>query len=661
MKPTLLPPLLVLLMLFASAAAALEMEELVPWLDSISDEELRNRLDDLDDVNATDADGASLLHHAVCKAPERVPLLLDEGLDPNLQDQQDATPLHRLFRCGHPPALGAAQELTAELLRAGADPDRADASGRTPLHAALAGIRFRAGTRDFYRSGARTMLEHEADPERADDNGVTPLLLAAGEPEGRLTGLMLALDADVDTVDHRDRTALWEAAGRPDNAATFSMLLEAGADPLIAPEGGASTLERVLDDGDWRKLDALLRVLPNAVLPEQRGTSLLAEALWDGAGQQTLERFLEAGANPLALAEQEFGDLAWRLAEQDRVTLLDRLLELGLDINEVPASGLAPLVPASADAAGILLERGADLTLTGPAGGTALVPPTGAPARFLSHLDPPGRDKARLLLDAGYPPDLRDHHGRTALESAVQHNQLWLVRELLDAGADPAIQSTEHASVLPLALVHDRLPMLRALTGALDDPAGKHPELLTRYLEQGGRDAAVVEWLLLQGFSTEYRDPGGNTPVLLAARAGQDALVDMLLDYGAEREVVNYSGCDLACYRRDGPDATAAVPRIEQAPAAFYALALAPALILYLVLMGLRLHRNQPLTGLTLRGLAALALAVPVSASLFYRCDPCLVQGDQQLYVSALLALTLFLLCLLPRRRGRISDNTDPQ
>lgn len=661
MTPMLRPVLVALLAMLAAAASALEMEELVPWLDSISDQELANRLDDLDDVNTTDADGASLLHHAVCTAPERVPLLLEEGLDPNLRDERDATPLHRLFRCGHPPALESVQELTPALLRAGAEPNRADASGRTPLHAALAGIQSRALPRDFYRNGARLMLEQGADPEKADDDGVTPLLQAAGEPEGRLTGLMLALEADVDVVDNRGRTALWEAAGRPDNAATFAMLLEAGADPLIAPEDEASTLERVLADGDWRKLDALLRGLSNAVLPRDRGTALLARALWDGAGEQTLERFLEAGADPRALAEQEYGDLAWRLAEQDRVALLDQLRELGLDINEVPASGLAPLVAASADASRILLERGADLALTGPGGGTALVPPRSAPARFLSHVAPPDEDKARLMLDAGYPPNLRDHLGRTALESAVEHNQLWLVRELLDAGADPTIHGTDHASVLALALEHNRLPMLRALAHALDEPAEKHPGLLTRYLKQGGRDAAMIEWLLLQGFSTEHRDPGGNTPVLLAARAGQDALVEMLLDYGADPEVMNFSGCDLACYRRDDPESAAGLPRIEQAPAAFYALALAPALILYLVLMGLCLHRNQPLTGLTLRGLAALALAIPVSASLFYRCDPCLVQGDHQLYVSALLALTLFLLCLLPRRRRRISDTTDQQ
>ena len=643
---------LLLLGLFPASLPALQMEQLLPWLDSISAGELEERLAELDEPGVTDDQGATLLHHALCDAPGHVALLLEQGLDADAADDEGASPLHHLFRCGHAPDRDDVQELPALLLEHGADPDRRDDTESTPLHAALVPMRGGEGPRNLYRDGARRLLEHGADPTLRDRHGRTPLHLAAGEQEGRLVELLLELGADPRLADDEGRSPLWLAATTADNAPSFVLLLDAGADPEHLPGDETSLLPPLLEQEDWRKVDALLRHKPDKELPEDVATDLLARALWQGADEAALERFLDAGARVEALTATEYGDLAWWLARQQRLTLLDRLLDEGLEINQVPASGYAPLVFADAATSRELLARGARPELPGPAGGTALVPPRDPPPRFRPYNALPGRDKVEILLDAGYPPDLADPEGRTALEVAVRHDRLWMLRELLAAGADPRQHSGAEASLLPLALAHERLPLIRTLAGALPDATQLHPELLSRYLAEGGRDRALVEWMLLQGFSLEYRDDDGNTPLLIAASRGEQALVELLLDYGADADAVNYSGCDLACYRREQRDQQAALPELDAMPVAFLTLALAPAVTLYLLLLGVRLYRNRPLAGPTLRLLASQALAVAVIASLFYQCEDCLVEGDAQLAVSAVIALLLFLLSLLPFRGG---------
>ena len=237
-----------------------------------------------------------------------------------------------------------------------------------------------------------------------------------------------------------------------------------------------------------------------------------------------------------------------------------------------------------------------------------------------------------------------------AMDEAIADGDLARIRALLSAG------EVVHNHHLPPALHSGRLPLIRQIADALPERHRLAPDLLATYLAEGGADPAVVEWLLLDGAVIEGRNSDGDTAVLAAARRAQHAIVDLLLTYGADPQAVSASGCDLGCFYRPAALSTHQWPDMDQRPAAFMVLALAPALLLYFALAAWRLHRRRPLGALTLGLIIALGLSIALSATLFYRCDPCLVApGLPQLLVSAAASLLFSLAILVPLLRRRFT------
>lgn len=572
--------LCLLISLLPLPGPAATVSDLAPWLDSLPEQELLRQLETLPEPSATDDAGRTLLHHAVCDAPDQVPLLLAQNVDPGVVDNDGATALHRFFRCGHAADDAALDQVVPALLNAGATVNATDEEGRTPL---------------------------------------------------------------------------WLAAAGRHNLAVFEALLAAGADPAPHPEGAATTADRAAADRAWRKLDLLLQLQPQQELTETSATATLAEALWEGAPLPVAKRIRAAGASVPGLITAGGGDLPWRLATGRRLAALDWLLENGFPLNERPPSGYPPLYFATPDASALLLERGADPALTSAEDGSVMAAFITPPEKF--RLDAPhfNEKKAALLLDAGYPVDLRDPQGMTALERAVRGNRLWLVRTLLAAGADPTLASGGKASVVPLALEEGRLPMIRALISAVPDFPERHADLLLHYLKGSGADPAVAELLMLKGASITATDGRGNTPLLWAARNERWTILSLLLDNGARRQHTNANGCDLDCYVWKMPSALKKrlrgdgettwrdrLPRLDDRPTAFFAAALVPSLVFYFLLMAWRLHRHRGLLAPTLDLGITLVVMVLLSSMLFYRCQQCLLPLPHQLPASALLALLLF-------------------
>jgi tankyrase len=91
------------------------------------------------DVNQTDKNGVTALHHAVrFRNPAAVKALIQHGADVNLACRRNgSTPLHRaVTHTGAPGTSGRcaeAEAIIALLLAAGADRARANKAGKTPL------------------------------------------------------------------------------------------------------------------------------------------------------------------------------------------------------------------------------------------------------------------------------------------------------------------------------------------------------------------------------------------------------------------------------------------------------------------------------------------------------------------------------------------------
>jgi uncharacterized protein len=121
----------------------------------------------------------------------------------------------------------------------------------------------------------------------------------------------------------------------------------------------------------------------------------------------------------------------------------------------------------------LITERGADPNLSLATMMSASIERT---ALFLA-IQEHNLAAARLLVELGADPDLRDAQNVTPLMSAAALGNIDLVQLLLDLGADPnAYRDSDHASPLSFSIHEDDpdaiLPIVSALIAAGADPEG---------------------------------------------------------------------------------------------------------------------------------------------------------------------------------------------
>ena len=597
----------------APQAAAFTVGELAPWLPSITVAELQHQLANAPDINAQDAQGRTLLDHALCTAPALVPVLLDAGADATRRDSQGGQALHRLMRCQHPPQHADAARLVEILLASGLSPDEADSEGRTPLHHSLAQLGDGRGAVHLYRDAALLMLARGADPTLPDAHGITALHLSIAERDGQITALILDSGAAVDPRDASGRTPLWYAAAGRHNTAPWEMLLEAGAD--TTPPALRS---RVLAAGSARKTAQLLHADPGWVLPTDDALAQLFQALPDGLPVSQLETLYHSGASPQRITQG---------LTQQAATLMPTLLQQGF-------SAQAQWLLEHALAATERREIHDSLELNNS------LEPSNSPERGSS----PERRNSPAQQDTLGHYSSPEH--QALLLAIIRSGDLGLTRRLFVAG----ISVTQPEDAMAAALATDRLPLVQLVASHLPEQPPEHAWLL-HYIQHGGTQPAMVEWLILDGTRLDAADADGNTALLHAARQGEHALVKLMLDHGADPTLANHSGCDLRCYYRPPTPAATSLPQLDHTPAAFFLLAFSAALILYFALAARQLRRRQPLLRLTIALLAALGVALAASASLFYQCQPCLATGDAQFWLT--LAATTLLAALAMSRALR--------
>lgn len=566
---------------------------------------------------------------------------------------QDALVLHRLLDCPLGADAVAPAEWPARLLEAGISAEQTDAGGRSALHIALQQLASNPAHASFYRDTALLLLSRGAPADLADNQGIQPLHLASAEADSRISGELIALGADPLSADSDGHHALDHAVRHPDNSSTFALLLNTAAGDL-ADDDRELLIESLIQGQRADLLDQLLIRFPTTELDPVDASRALARLLWQGASPDSAERFWRAGADAELVFSQGGGDLAWRLATEGQHVQLDWLLAGGFPLNALPESGFPPLFFANEQATARLLARGADPNLSSRQHGTpaaAFIPP---PAPF-DHggvsLDP---TRLQQLLDAGLQPDRRDNQGITALERALDGDQLWLVQALLKAGADPTRSNDGERSLLPKALKKGRLPAIQSIIRGLPDVADRHPLLLLDYVGSEQPSSEIVEVLLVAGLSADMAGAEGETALLRAARLQHWPLVDLLLRYGADPQRLNAQGCSLHCYswampeplqRKWGGEEPSGWrwPVLAEQPAAFFALGLSPMLTLWLAITGIALARRLPMWPALLWMLTSAAGAILFSSALLYQCDPCLISDNAgQHYLTMAVAALLF-------------------
>ena len=147
-----------------------------------------------------------------------------------------------------------------------------------------------------------------------------------------------------------------------------------------------------------------------------------------------------------------------------------------------------------------------------------------------------GRPEAVMtLLANGADPRARDGDGRTPLHHAARSTDPGVAALLLDAAAD--INAVDHAGHAPLSVAchtgNWRLAKFLIERGAAIHPSGGQPVLLAAANPEED-DPAGVALLLRHRANVDGRDNVGRTALQLAAEAGHIAIVQTLIDAGAD-------------------------------------------------------------------------------------------------------------------------------
>lgn len=197
-----------------------------------------------------------------------------------------------------------------------------------------------------------------------------------------------------------------------------------------------------------------------------------------------------------------------------------------------------------------LVEQGADVTARQGDGATAL--------HWAAYWD--DAEAAGLLIEAGADVDAANDLGVTPLWAAVENGRAPMVARLLDAGADPDVPLLSGETPLMTAArvgAADVAGLLLKAGAAVDAAAGRGQTALMWAVAQ--RHPGVVRVLLAHGadlrarsavrtevvkttpepwnpeYVTEIRQ-GGYTPLLFAARVGDLASAELLVEAGADAD-----------------------------------------------------------------------------------------------------------------------------
>lgn len=464
-------------------------------------------------------------------------------LNPNWTDDR-RDPFPKRFSSLHVSAYWGLVKIVRILLDKGLDVNIQDSYGATPLHVAA---------RDGHEPVVRLLLDNKADISTENNRGETALYWAARNGHKTVVRLLLKLGAVVLTRDNEGWNAL-DWAVLEGNSEIVKELLEHGVDAendgrnnaliLAAWEGHNDTVQMLLDNGadvnakDWLGSTALDWAAP--------------------VGHETTVRvLLRNGANVDSYDKYENTALHWAIPYEPIVKLL---LENSANVDIKNDTGQTALCWAARDgsaaAVKLLAQRTADINNHDNNGCTAL---HGSALR--------GReDVLRVLLKHGANPNAKDNDGWTPLHAAAVKRHKEIMQILLQVTNDGQVildwvvtqQQDPKARLLLMDIADKKSDGCSVMTGIRVAVQERHLSKVQILLEQGadingtdvGGSTALtmaaslgyqegVKQLLRNGADVNLAVFRGWTALHWAAKNGHEVVLPLLIEHGAD---VNASG-----------------------------------------------------------------------------------------------------------------------
>ena len=342
-------------------------------------------------------------------------------------------------------------------------------------------------------------------------------------------------------------------AAKTGDRAVVKRLLNAGGDPDVRLPDGTAALHWAAYRDDLRTADLLLRAGATVDAANRYGVTPLVLAAERGYGA-VVERLLQAGADPNT-TRRGGETVLMSAARAGSVQSVGALIAAGADVNAAEETrGQTALMWAAgeghAGVIGALLQAGADLRARshGPAAAEA-ASGTGTYTRRVRRMDEftpflfavrAGRAEAvEALLAGGADVDETAPDGTSALVIAAANAHWELAALLLERGADP------NAAQQGWPALHQVIRTRNLNIGFFPhpEPTGTLGSLdFARLLLDRGADvnARIVDPIVdgFRGFWTQQ----GATPMLVAAKGADAAMMRLLAEHGADITLANERG-----------------------------------------------------------------------------------------------------------------------
>jgi ankyrin repeat protein len=440
------------------------------------------------DIKTMNSDGARMIGAASDGDKKTIQALIKAGVDVNVRDWDDLTALIPASSSGH-------LDIVKLLIKEKIDVNAKDKDGITALmEASIMG----------HIKIVEYLLDNGAQVDEAASSEVTALWLAASEGRADVLRVLLKKGADAKNARVDGITALMTASVGG-HAEAVKVLLEHGADPTATDKDGLTSLMNAAEKGSVDVLKALAEHVDDA---------------------QFLDAVSSTGYNALTIA-----------AAHGHADAIDFLIGAGANVAAVDDNGVTALMYAAAsnkiDAMKVLIERGkTDVDFRHSHGGTALLEASTGGAT----------EAIKLLLGSGALFDFTDNDGVSPLMAVASQGSL--------DGQTAIIESLKKIKSGEELKAHINMFSYSGGSSVMFAAAGGHYNCTKQLIELGADVNAIaratpdylekLKKMVEDGQVTEDEpNVDGVTALHVAAQGGHKAVVDLLIEAGADVNVLD--------------------------------------------------------------------------------------------------------------------------
>ena len=433
------------------------------------------------DVNTRNKDGNSALFLSILKNRQKVgELLLAKNADIFSTNTNNNSPLRLALKYG-----GTVQDwlITSKTIK------QQDGTGNTVLHYAAEWQ---------YKDSINGLVIKGADISAKNANGETPLFSAVKTNNPEIIQTVVDCGADIKARDNLGSTAMHTAV-RWDAPASIDKLLALGINVNAQNTAGKSPLAEAVVAGKFEIAKKLLSSGADPNTSDSNGVTVLMDSI-RGCSKESVQLLLSYGANP-NVQEVNGRNAYHEAAYMGEKEIIKLIRNAGGNPLSRDKQGNTPFSIVLKKDIGVIREvLGNNYTITDSDGNTPV------------HIVVKSKGSSQLLqvlIDEGYPVDTRNSDGYTALNYAIENNDVKTAVVLLENGANP-FQMIDKKGKNGISIALDK----------------KNKSMISNIVKYAGK----------------MTDMQGNTILHYAAKTSDAEMVKTLISYGIDKSVKNVSG-----------------------------------------------------------------------------------------------------------------------